>query len=338
MRAHAWGWLAGFVAFLAAPLPAIERDIKLTFAVQPGCTVKIDTYRGSIVVTESDEPEVQITALMEIGVETEAEADRVRARLQLDVAEADNTITVRARNPSETRARFVWDDKYQIDLAWRIRVPRQCNVELRTVSGGITVGSLTGRVVAQSETGPISVKRIDGSVDAQTELGDVIISRCSGPVKARVMRGTIRVGTMGGATVLKNTSGDIEVLAAKTDLVAEAEAGDVIVGFPRDFVGAAKLTTSGGSIHAKIDPAASCMVDASAVWGRIDSLLPMAVESGANGKRKLAGRIGAGASPITLRANGGHVKLTQGETYFEEGGEPWLKETAGESLFRRSQK
>ena len=291
MRSLTWSFLLCLAACVAVPLRAIERDFKRTFAVQPGCTVKIDTYRGSIVVTESDEPEVQITALMEIGVETEAEADRVRARLQLDVAEADNTITVRARNPSETRVRFVWEDKYQIDLAWRVRVPRQCNVELRTISGGITVGSLTGRVVARSETGAISVKRIDGTVEAQTQLGDVIISRCTGPVNARVMRGTIRVGTMGGATVLKNTSGDIEVLAAKTNLLAEAEAGDVIVGFPRDFAGEAKIVTEGGSVHAKIDPAGSCTVVASAVWGNVDSLLPLKVESGANGKRMLAGKI-----------------------------------------------
>ncbi len=326
------------LAVVAAPLRAIERDFKRTFSVQPGCTVKIDTYRGSIVVTESDQPEVEVTGLMEIGAETEAEADRIREALNLEITEEGNTISVRARNPRETRVRFVWQDKYQIDLAWRVRVPRHCNVDLRTLNGGITVGNLTGRVFARSETGAIYVKRIDGSVDASTELGDVIVSRCTGPVKARVLRGTIRVGTVGGRTELKNFTGDIEVLAAKGDLIAEAEAGDVMVGFPRDFVGEAKVNTSGGSIHAKIDPAASCRVRASCVWGRIESLLPLTVESGENGKRSLAGKVGEGASAITLHANGGHVKLSPGETYFVETDEPWQKEPQGESLFLRSKK
>ena len=338
MRSPLWVVFLGYAAVLSAPLHAIERDFKRTFAVEPGCTVKIDTYRGSIVVIESDQAEVEVTGLMEIGVETESEADRIREALSLEVSANDNTIAVRARNPRETRVRFVWQDKYQIDLAWRIRVPRRCNVELTTLNGGITVGNLTGRVVARSETGAIYVKRIDGSVDAATELGDVIISRCTGAVVARVLRGTIRVGTIGGAADLKNSTGDIEVLAVKANLVATADAGDVIVGFPRDFVGDARVSTSGGSIHAKIDPAVSCRLRASCVWGRVESLVPMVVESGANGKRMLAGKIGSGASLITLHANGGHVKLSPGETYFVETDEPWQKEPQGESLFLRSKK
>ena len=310
-----WFSLLAVAAFTSAR--AIERDFKQTFVVQPGCTLKIDTYRGGIIVTEGDQPEIRVTALMEIGVETEAEADRLREALKLEISEENNTVSIRARNPRETRVRFVWNDKLQIDLAWRITVPRQCNVDLKTLNGGITVGNLSGRVVVRAETGAVYLKRIEGSIDARTETGDIIISRCTGAAKASVMRGTIRVGTMGGPTELKTTSGDIEILAARAGLVASAEAGDVIVGFPRDFAGDARVTTSGGSIYAKIDPAASCTVTASSVWGRVENTLALEVAPGAASKRKLTGKLGAGASPITLHADGGHVKLTKGETYFE---------------------
>jgi DUF4097 and DUF4098 domain-containing protein YvlB len=217
---------------------------------------------------ESDQPEVQVALNMEIDVSSEEEAARIFAGLELIAKEEGNVVTLRARNPKETRVRFVWNDKHQIDLAWRITVPRRCNVDLVTLRGGITVGNLTGRMVARVETGSIFLKRIDGSVDANVEVGDIVVSRCSGEMKARVLRGLIRVGTIGGAADLKNSSGDIEVLAARAGITAAAEAGDVYVGFPRDTSGGAQISTSGGSIHAKIDPAAKCRVDASAVWGR----------------------------------------------------------------------
>lgn len=314
-------WL-GFTLLPLSAGQAAEREFARTFPVEPGCTLKLDTYRGSITVVESDQPEVKVSLQMQLGTDNEEDAARAYAALELEATSVNNTVTLRARNPRETRVRFVWNDKHQIDLAWRISVPRRCHVDAVTLNGGITIGNLSGRIAARTERGTIFLKRIDGSAEAETETGDVVISRCSGAVKARVLRGTIRVGTIGGRADLKTSTGDIDVLAARAGITASAEAGDVYVGFPRDTAGAANITASGGSIYAKIDPAANCSVAASSVWGRVESLLPMTIESGADGKRKLTGRLGRGGPALTFHANGGHVKITPGETYFEESAGP----------------
>jgi hypothetical protein len=79
------------------------------------------------------------------------------------------------------------------------------------------------------------------------------------------------VGTLGSRAVLKNAGGDIEVLEAHAGLEAAAEVGDVIVGFPNDFAGETNIRTAYGSIFAKIDPAANCLVQASSFWGHVDN-------------------------------------------------------------------
>lgn len=338
MRLRSFSFLTGCLGWAALTGRAAEREFTRTFPVQPGCTVKLDTYRGRIVVVERDQAEVQVTLQMETRSDNAEEAARVFGAVQIGATEAANTVTLRARNPRETRVRFVWNDKHQIDLAWRITVPRRCTVDLATRSGAITVGSLAGRVVARTETGTIFLKRIDGSIDASTEVGDVVISRCSGPAKVRVLRGTIRVGTMGGFADLQNATGDVEVLAALGGITASAEAGDVRVGFPRGTTGAASLTTSGGSIHVKIDPAANCTVNASSVWGRVESLLPMTVVAGANGKSKLAGRLGEGGPAFTFHANGGDVKLTPSASFIEEAPPDPAGEPQGASDLRSGRK
>jgi DUF4097 and DUF4098 domain-containing protein YvlB len=294
-----------------------EREFARTFPVEPGCTVKVDTYRGSITIVESDQPEVRVLLQMQLATDNEDEAAKLYAALQLEATAESHTISLRARNPWETRVRFAWNDKRQIDLAWRITVPRQSNVEVVTLNGSIAVGNLTGRVVARTERGTLSIKRIDGSVDARAEVGNIVISRCTGPVKARVLRGTMRIGTIGGAADLKNSTGDIDVLAALAGITASAEAGDVLVGFPNETTGDARLNTSGGSIHVRIDPATNCAINASSVWGRVESLLPLKIESGANGRSKLAGRLGTGGPTFTFHANGGHVKIVPSENWLE---------------------
>ena len=307
------------VCLVLAPCArAAERDVKQAFAVKPGCTVDVDLYRGGIVIEESDEPEVKIAVHLEIGVDTEAEADRARASLQLELESENNRVSVRARNPAETGLRFFWNDKYQIALSCKITVPRECSVVLRTGGGSILVGSLTGRVSAHTEAGIVSIRRIDGAVDASTQAGSIILSRCSGAATLKTLQGTIRVGTIGGPANLKNTTGDIEVLAARAGITAYAEAGDVNVGYPRDFSGGSDLHTSGGSITAKIDPAASCAVQASAVWGHVQDKLPLVVKSGGSDQRTLDGRLNEGGPLLRFHASGGDVRLMPGETYFDE--------------------
>lgn len=295
---------------------AIDREEEKTFAVQPGCTLKVDLYRGAIDVQESDGDDIVVTARLTFAVATEEKADQLRAMLGLEMRQEGNTVAVRADDPAGRGMKFTWNDNPQLDLECRILVPRRCRVELRTRDGGITVGNLVGQVYAHTVRGNVFVRRIEGSVDAATAAGDVIISRCSGEVVAQTERGTIRAGTLGGRAVLRNSGGDIEVLAALAGLDATADAGDVIVGFPNDFSGDAKIRTAYGSIFAKVDPAANCTVQASSFWGHVDNKLPLTIESGGNGKGKLAGRLNQGGPVLSLHANGGHVFLQRGDTYF----------------------
>ena len=301
-----------FVLLLAA-LPsarAVERDIERKFAVRPGCSLKIDTYRGSIAVEETDAAEVTVAVHLEINADSDAEADRIGSALQLDFTAGDNTVAVRARNPRETGLRFDWRDKDQIGLTYAITVPRECSVDLVTVKGNITVGSLAGHQSARAESGAVFFRRIEGSVDARVETGDIIVSRCSGPVTLRVMHGTIRTGTVGGRADLRNDSGDIDVLSARSGIVADCSAGDITVGFPKGHSGETTINTSGGGIYAKIAPEADCLIDASSIWGHVESQLPLQIESGGLGKSKLTALLNAGGPRVTLHANGGHVKIT----------------------------
>jgi hypothetical protein len=312
--------LVGLAAALLAggTSHAAERDERHAFAVTPGCTLKIDSHRGAIFINESDEPEIRVLVHLEIGADTEAEADRLRADLQLNVSSAGNVVTVHARNPAESRALWVWREEKQIDLTYRISVPRQCNAEIAVRNGSVTIGNLDGHVAVRVGNGTISCRHITGSLDAVVqEKGDVVVARCLGPLTARVQEGTIRTGPIAGRADLKTSAGDVDVLLAKAAIVASAEAGDVSVAFPRELGGEANLTARGGNVIVRLDPAANARVVASSVWGEVKSRLPLTIESGGNGRSRLTGRLREGGPLVLVRANGGHVRLEPGEPPFE---------------------
>jgi hypothetical protein len=309
--------LLGFGALFGS-IRAAERDIVRSFPVQPNCSIAIDTYRGAIIVQEADTSEVRVAVHLEIGADSESEAEQVLRGFQLNWSADTRAISVTARHPAETRARFVWRDQNQIEPTFRVTVPHACNLNLKTITGMITVGNVAGRVQAHAETGDVFLRQVTGIVDAGTEFGDLVVSHCVGPLTGRVLRGTIRVGTLLGPCDLKNSSGDVEVMVAKAGGHIYAEAGTVTVAMPRDSIGDLDVRTSGGSILFGVDPAAHAVIEASAsLFAHVENRLPLTIEREGSGRRHLVGQLNGGGPRVRLQASGGDVTLRTVETSFD---------------------
>jgi DUF4097 and DUF4098 domain-containing protein YvlB len=300
-----------FLSMAAVPASsAAERVLNQNFAVVgPECSLSVDLYRGGIVVEESDESGIRVSVRLENELDEERESKRVLENVKVDLKQDANGVFVTVRNPIAAAPHFAWRDRADVEVAVLVSVPRRCNLNLVTVTGSIQVGNLAGAMRARAESGTVSVRHIDGSVNAFVAVGDVLVARCSGAVTLVSARGNVRVGTAGGQADLKASNGDIEIQDAKGGLKAEVTAGDAVVGFTRGLTAGADIRTSAGNILVTLDPAVACGVDASSVWGRVETKLPVAADSGASGKNKLTGRINGGGPLLKLRANGGHVRI-----------------------------
>lgn len=301
---------------ILTPLLGVERTVQKIFPVGAGAALKLDTYRGSIIIEDSDDAQIRAEVRIALATEDPAVADRIMKNLELELTSDGDTVTVRARNPTESRARFTWTDQ-KLDLSFHIRVPRSCHLDLTTIDGDITVGAITGRVVARARAGTISCRQIDGSVQAALDLGEIVVSRCTGAVDLGVTRGNIRAGTIFGTAKLRNASGDIEIQSARGGVDATTAAGNVTAGFPKQLQGASNIKADGGSILARLDPAVRCDVRASSIWGQVQTALPFAAPPGGNSKRLVAGKLNGGGPLITLHASGGNVKLVSFAEFIE---------------------
>jgi len=288
---------------------AAERISRAAFSVGHGATLKVDTYRGSIDVQEATDGQIHIEGHVDPGVDDPVKSEQMLQRLQLEIRQEGNTVSIVQRNPRETGVRFVWENPEDVVIYYVLQVPPGCNVDLATNGGGITVGNLTGSVDARAKNGSIFLRRIDGSIHASTEGGDIVVSHCVGSVVLKALLGGIRIGTVTGHAELHATNGDIEVQHALGGLNASTEMGDVTAAFPAAFNRDSSVKTNGGAITVRIDPAAHCSIQASSIWGKVRTTLPIAVDSGGNEKRKLAGRLNGGGALMVIHADGGQVHI-----------------------------
>lgn len=316
-RTYVFLFLSLVVVGGARVAAAISDKIERTFPVEPGCEVRVDSYRGSIHIDEGDAPEVKVVVEINISGKTDTVERDMRSGLNIDIEGDGRHVSVVGRNPREQAVRFIWEEGNEIDLAYRVTVPRGSKLTLRVINGSMVVGNIAADISASIENGTLFFRQIEGSVKASADVGDIIISRCTGDLHARVRRGLLRAGTLYGKADLRNGSGDVEIMSAQSDVVAHAEAGDLWAGFPNKIGGTAKLSTYGGNIRVQIDPAASCNLAASASWGRVRTNVPMTFTHGKSGDRDIAATMNRGGPTLTFRASGGHVTIEAGETYFE---------------------
>ncbi|MCC6415392.1 MAG: DUF4097 family beta strand repeat protein [Opitutaceae bacterium] len=298
---------------------AMQRVEQQRFALGPGGTVRLDTYRGAIHVTarqdQGDQVEVNVRyATLETK---EVEARQALDGLQLTMAADQGDVVITARNPRETGLRIDLFELKRLEISFELVVPARCNLELVNEDGSITVGDLSGTVKAVARTGTVFLRHIDGDVQAQTGSGNVIVSRCTGSVYLKSTRGSLQVGTVGGRARLETVDGDIEIMNALGEVMAHATNGDVSAQFAQ-VSGDSRLRAAVGNVTTIINPEASFALKASSRWGKIYNDMQLAAARGGSGRGRLSGVYGLGGPLLEIEAPGGNVRIKAGEPQFDE--------------------
>ncbi len=288
---------------------AVERVEGQSFVLPLGGKVVVDTYRGAIEVVPGEGREVVVAVSMLSPNDDTAEAREALNALQLSFEQIEGNVVVKARNPTETGVKFIWDDQSNLAIRIKVTVPEECNLDLLTRDGGITVGSLRGEMKARTETGSIFFKRIDGNIDAQAESGDVVVSRCTGSVNLRTVAGNVRTGMIGGRARLETVNGNIELQTARGRVEAMTTDGDIDAGFA-SITGESKIIAKVGNITAKINPEESFSIEAKARWGKVSNQLAIKTGRRGSGRRHLEGDYNGGGPLIELKAGGGSVSIS----------------------------
>jgi DUF4097 and DUF4098 domain-containing protein YvlB len=109
---------------------------------------------------------------------------------------------------------------------WKIKVPRNIDLDLVAVGGAITVGDVDGDVFIRTSGGSVTVGTIRGDAAIATLGGAIKVGNIGGRAELR-SPGTIQAGDIGGGASLHTTAGRIVVANVAGERI-EAEAGRTI--------------------------------------------------------------------------------------------------------------
>lgn len=175
--------------------------------ISPRATVRVDARpNGGISVAGSSEAGIRL----QVKVTARGDDAEALAR-QVEIVTDD---TIRAVGPKGGRNRH-WSASY------RLSVPREKDLDLRSTNGGISIRSVKGRLEFQTQNGGVSLEDVGGEVRGRTTNGGLKVSLSGDRWD-------------GSGLDVRTTNGGV-VLAVPRDYNAELETGTVNGGIKLDF-------------------------------------------------------------------------------------------------------
>ena len=189
--------LSVFLIALAIAVPGTaeelsdRREINKSIAFEGSGTrrVIVNNVWGSIAIEGYGGETVEMTAVETVRARTAERIELARREVELQILEREGEIELYVDGPFRCRDRAglgkcwnSWQNRYEVAYDFRIRVPRDADIELRTVTDGdIEVSGVRGDFLVHNVNGSIELSGLAGSGDAKTVNGTVVASFISNP-------------------------------------------------------------------------------------------------------------------------------------------------------------
>lgn len=220
--------------------------------------------------------------------------DKVAARVQRSAARMQRNVERSVRRVGRGVDISINLGRWASGLDYRIKVPYNCHLSLRTSSGDLIIKGPTGTHLLQTTSGDVRMQNVGGNLLVTTASGDLMIQGIEG-----------RLG-------IKTASGEIQVReAALQEVSLHTASGDVDLDLTRVPEREFEVKSISGDVHLALPYDAHLTVDASTLSGDIDCELPHSKERSGrarvltiNGGGTLA-RMGTVSGDIIIEARAG---------------------------------
>jgi len=255
--------LALVVAILAIALPAAAAPLEIdeTRSLQPGGSIELEIVSGSVQISGWDKNQVHIRGTIDerfTGIEIDGSGDSV-------------SIEVEPIRDSNKRDRNV------TDLV--IHVPRDCNLELESISASFTIDGIDGELEVESVSGGVEISGGVLGVEVSTISGKIVVQA----------DGALRRGEF------ETVSGAVEIhgsLASDGRFSFETVSGDVSLYLAANVSARFEIETFSGDIHNDFGVKAE----------KTSIYLPA---------KELSFEIGSGGARVSIESMNGNIRLIQ---------------------------
>ncbi len=299
------------VAIVAAPVLAEQKfDEKFdkTMPLSKTGTLYLNNVSGDIEVLTWKDAQVKIEALKTSKADSLEKAKENAAKVTIEVTGEADRVSVETKYPKRTGG-FWGGDSINVSVDYKIWVPEQAAVEIKSVSGDVRIAPIGGKARIDSVSGNVGlrgaagaeVKLVSGDLEMENVVGDAFIKAVSGDIDVTRIKGSIEADAVSGDIVLQDVS-EAQTVDIKTVSGNVTYTGQLLAG------GRYELKTHSGDVRMTIPADAGFDLEANTFSGDIDSEFEITV-SGKISPKQIQGTVGKGGTTLILKSFSGNVDL-----------------------------
>ena len=223
-----------------------QEKIERRFVVTGSASLTLANISGSVDIQAGDDGAITIAAVKSQN----GDVEHTRIEMNQNASGAVSVIT----EYGESFWRFF--GQHPSDVAYTVRVPRDCSLQLKCVS-------------SQGQ-----VKGLNGKLDLSGVSGDIALESLNGAIKVNMVSGNLSASQLAGNAEIETVSGKVDLQASQLDsLRLSTVSGRVTLETPLG-AGPYKLHSVSGNVQLAATPNTRATVEFSSLSGRLATNLP----------------------------------------------------------------
>lgn len=319
-----------------------HRTLHEDFRLPQGITtIRAGNEFGDLRVDTGTANEVSVTARIKYAFQPpNPEVDSGQVKLVGRVL--DNTFVVHLEHPKTDNGFLP-----QFMAVITIKVPSGLKVELKNSFGQLTVGEIQGNLTVDNSNGRVRIRKVNGDATITNRLSQVTIEEIGGNLNLESNAGQVKINRAGknlsirqdfgdlkigevagdltitgknssisisqvqGKVQLENNFGSVNIKEALNAVTAGVNNGNLQVRMSQ-LISPVTLNVEFGSIKLDLPEKTPFSLDARAVFGGINTNLPVTLRHNTGGQ-SVTGDINGGGPLVKIDARNGSIKIREGQ-------------------------
>jgi hypothetical protein len=277
----------------------MSETIEKTFNVSSPAHLDLSNIRGSVEIRPGEEGVIRITATKNSNT-----GDARRTEIELSQG-ADGTVKAATRFPDG-----VWSwmfGSFPCCVDYVVQAPRKCSLKINGVSnetlsegfeGEFSFHSVSGGMTLRSLSGPVKVNTVSGEVELAELSGSLHLTTVSGKVSGKRISGPLHLNTVSGKITIEESSlSSVDATTVSGGMVYQTAVAE----------GPYRFNSVSGNVELLVPAETRCSAELHAVSGKLFTKLPATSISQQNGNQ--TAEIQGGGVKVHLHSVSGNLSL-----------------------------
>ncbi len=297
-------------AALALGREKYEEKFEKTEALAKGGKVYLINVSGDIEIKSWKEDQVKIEALKVSEASSLDKAKENAKDVTIEVTSEAGIVRIETKYPERHGFWGVMNNNNNVSVSYKLWIPEKVAADVKSVSGDVTldcihggpvkVNSVSGNVNVLGAAG-VEIKLVSGDITLENVMGDAYLKSVSGDIKATKVNGSVELESVSGDIELKDVAG-ARTVTGKTVSGNITYMGTIMPG------GNYELKSHSGNVELKIPADSAFEFEATTFSGVIDSDFQIEVV-GKLSPKEIHGTVNKGGARIRLGSFSGNIDL-----------------------------